>query len=131
MKPIPHSTTTTATTTTDGSDSPAQFSTKWRKEIPLVLLLVAAVVIHLYLQLGGGGSGSTTARDAASFERKQIGFGKNQPILSLSCEKFGGPSEEIAAEMVYWRQKPSNTNYTSPFRGVSNSTKYLTFTPGK
>lgn len=30
------------------------------------------------------------------------------PLAGLSCERFGGPPEEIAKEMVYWEDIPSD-----------------------
>mmetsp|Transcript_31566 Transcript_31566/g.66394 ORF Transcript_31566/g.66394 Transcript_31566/m.66394 type:complete len:601 (+) Transcript_31566:86-1888(+) len=56
-----------------------------------------------------------------------------QPLLdafagSLNCSKHGGPSNELAAEMVYWSDIPSDKAFISAF--YSNDTrKYLTFDP--
>ena len=50
-------------------------------------------------------------------------------IAGLSCERYGGPSDEIAAEMIYWRDIPSDAEYTSPYANVGPKTKYLTFEP--
>jgi hypothetical protein len=52
-------------------------------------------------------------------------------IAGLSCEKYGGPSEQAAAEMVYWRNIPIDATFTSPFATLSSTTdpKYLTFEP--
>jgi len=44
----------------------------------------------------------------------------------LSCERLGEPSDEIAAEMVYWRDIPSERNCKSPFY---DERKYMTFKP--
>ena len=50
---------------------------------------------------------------------------------TLNCEKHGGPSQEVAAEMVYWRDIPSDADFTSPFArtGPNENPKYLTFEP--
>jgi hypothetical protein len=53
-------------------------------------------------------------------------------VAGLSCGKYGGPSDDIASEMVYWRDIPQDSSYVSPFRlhseGPGNE-KYLTFEP--
>jgi hypothetical protein len=53
-------------------------------------------------------------------------------IAGLNCDRFGGPSEEIAAEMVYWRDIPSDARFASPYKtttGAKDEKKYLTFEP--
>lgn len=50
-------------------------------------------------------------------------------VAGLNCDRYGGPSEEIAAEMVYWRDIPSDAEYTSPYASYGKSPKYLTFEP--
>jgi hypothetical protein len=48
----------------------------------------------------------------------------------LECAAYGGPSPEIAQEMVYWQDIPSDTRYVSPFKGSSDDDpKYMTFEP--
>ena len=49
----------------------------------------------------------------------------------LSCTAHGGPSDEIAAEMVYWRDIPQDSNYMSPFKHRKNNgpVQYMTFEP--
>jgi len=60
---------------------------------------------------------------------------ENQPnddphkVAGLSCAKYGGPSDEIAAEMVYWKDIPKDSAYVSPFREYGPEKKYLTFEP--
>jgi hypothetical protein len=49
-------------------------------------------------------------------------------VASLSCERFGGPSPEIAQEMVYWQDITSDSKYKSPFL-EPNVTRYMTFEP--
>jgi len=50
-------------------------------------------------------------------------------IAGLKCDKHGGPSEEIAAEMIYWEDIPKDAQYVSPFACDEKSPKYLTFEP--
>jgi hypothetical protein len=57
--------------------------------------------------------------------------GVDHKVAGLSCAKYGGPSDEIAAEMVYWRDIPSDAKFVSPFKRARSETQYLTFEPGK
>jgi hypothetical protein len=50
-------------------------------------------------------------------------------IAGLNCDKHGGPSQEIAAEMVYWRDIPSDSEFKSPYASYGPEKKYLTFEP--
>lgn len=50
-------------------------------------------------------------------------------LAGLNCDRFGGPSEEIAAEMVYWRDIPSDSKFVSPYSKYGPAKKYLTFEP--
>jgi hypothetical protein len=50
-------------------------------------------------------------------------------IAGLSCDVYGGPPNEFAAEMVYWEDIPSDATYISPFK--DSTTKYLTFEPDR
>jgi hypothetical protein len=56
-------------------------------------------------------------------------------VAGLSCKLHGGPSDDHAAEMIYWRDIPADSTFTSPFQntntdtGPSVSPKYLTFEP--
>lgn len=50
-------------------------------------------------------------------------------ISGLTCDSYGGPSEEDASEMVFWSDIPSDSRYRSPFYSSDNATKYLTFEP--
>jgi len=49
-------------------------------------------------------------------------------LAGLNCDKWGGPSNEAAEEMVYWEDIPSDSHHVSPFRkpGIS---QYMTFEP--
>lgn len=51
-------------------------------------------------------------------------------VAGLHCEKWGGPSVEIAQEMVYWEDIPSDAEWISPFHRKGNGpTQYMTFEP--
>lgn len=50
-------------------------------------------------------------------------------LANLSCEKYGGPSDDISKEMVYWSDIPSDSSYVSPFFREDKEEKYLTFEP--
>lgn len=47
-------------------------------------------------------------------------------LAGLRCEAYGGPSDEIAQQMVYWSDIPSDAKVSSPFR---DKNKFLTFEP--
>jgi len=49
-------------------------------------------------------------------------------VAGLSCKNYGGPSDEDAAEMVFWRDIPEDAAFVSPY--TRNETQYLTFEPG-
>ena len=50
-------------------------------------------------------------------------------IAGLNCDKYGGPDERVAAEMVYWRDIPTDSHFASPYDKYGESPKYLTFEP--
>jgi hypothetical protein len=50
-------------------------------------------------------------------------------LAGLNCDAFGGPSNDIAAEMVYWEDIPSDAAHISPFKRTSGPKQYLTFEP--
>lgn len=54
---------------------------------------------------------------------------KHPKIAGLSCDRFGGPSEEIASEMVYWRDIPKDAAFVSPYKRTDGQKQYLTFEP--
>lgn len=56
-------------------------------------------------------------------------IGDVHTLGGLSCAKHGGPSDEIAAEMVYWSDIPSDNIFVSPFLNKEGKTKYMTFEP--
>lgn len=51
---------------------------------------------------------------------------KPHELAGLRCEKYGGPSDKIAEEMVYWSDIPDDAKVISPFR---DENKFLTFEP--
>ena len=52
----------------------------------------------------------------------------NFTLSGLSCERYGGPPDEVARELVYWEDIPSDAQYVSPFK-KEGITHYLTFEP--
>ena len=50
-------------------------------------------------------------------------------ISGLTCDAYGGPSDEIASQMVYWSDIPSDSNHVSPFQKKDGKTgvQYMTF----
>lgn len=46
----------------------------------------------------------------------------------LVCDKYGGPLEHVAKEMVYWQDIASDAKFISPFY-ERNVKQYLTFEP--
>jgi hypothetical protein len=36
-------------------------------------------------------------------------------LAKLSCAAYGGPDDQVASEMIYWRDIPSDARYVSPF----------------
>jgi hypothetical protein len=50
-------------------------------------------------------------------------------LAGLSCADHGGPSNDHAAEMVYWSDIPSDADFKSPIGANDKSIKYLTFEP--
>jgi len=52
----------------------------------------------------------------------------NFQLAGLNCDRYGGPSEQVAKELVYWEDIPSDAAYISPFK-KEGVTQYLTFEP--
>ncbi len=53
-------------------------------------------------------------------------------LQSLQCEAYGGPSVDIASEMVYWWKIPSDEKYLNMFQKMhlkEKEEKYLIFEP--
>jgi len=78
--------------------------------------------------VGRGGGSLLTGRKGSS-------GGGGHRIAGLSCAAHGGPSDDIAREMVYWSDIPSDEMYASPFHSLHNrgrdddEPRYMTFEP--
>lgn len=63
----------------------------------------------------------------------EISRGKNDVNVRmghLSCTSHGGPADEFAQEMVYWRDIESDRHYVSPFHVKKGERRrYMTFEP--
>jgi len=78
--------------------------------------------------------GETKTKDDSTEQQQQQQQQQNDDssykIAGLNCDRFGGPSEEVASEMVYWRDIPSDAKYFSPYHNKNDKEKkYLTFEP--
>lgn len=49
-------------------------------------------------------------------------------VAGLDCSAHGGPSNDLAQEMVYWRDLPKDSAFVSPFHD-KQTRRYLTFEP--
>ena len=47
-------------------------------------------------------------------------------LQHLSCQAYGGPPDEFAQEMVYWKDIPSDEHFVSPFHARQGK-RYMTF----
>ena len=58
-------------------------------------------------------------------------IGYDHKLGGLSCAAFGGPSDEVASEMVYWSDIPDDSHYESPFKQNRDdgTVQYMTFEP--
>ena len=79
----------------------------------------------------GDGGDSSLRRSGASLNSENTAPNDRDvhKVAGLSCTKYGGPSDEIAAEMVYWKDIAEDSAYVSPFREYGPEKKYLTFEP--
>ena len=52
-------------------------------------------------------------------------------LSGLDCSKYGGPTKDIAEELVYWEDIPQDSKHVSPFKAIDGveHTRYLTFEP--
>ena len=73
------------------------------------------------------GAGTNSGTDSAA--NTQPVDDEVHKVAGLSCTKHGGPSDELASEMVYWKDIPEDASYVSPFREYGPAKKYLTFEP--
>ena len=55
----------------------------------------------------------------------------DQKFLPLQCGRYGGPTEKISSEMVYWKDIPSDAKYRNPFQRLHSKgkEKFATFEP--
>ena len=74
------------------------------------------------------GKKQTTKKNNDEHQQQQQ---QQHVVAGLNCDKYGGPSNDIAAEMVYWRDIPKDATYESPFQRLNTpeNPKYLTFEP--
>jgi hypothetical protein len=78
--------------------------------------------------------GQTTQRPSNNILQRKNDNGHK--ISSLNCDAYGGPSQDVAQEMVYWEDIPQDAQYISPFhikkRGHGSTmsmSQFLTFEP--
>ena len=50
-------------------------------------------------------------------------------LAGLNCLDHGGPSNDLAKEMIYWSDIPSDDKFVSPIGANSKRKLYLTFEP--
>jgi hypothetical protein len=48
-------------------------------------------------------------------------------LAGLNCGKWGGPTQEQAQEMVYWKDIPSDAQFVSHFHDFNGPTQYMSF----
>jgi len=53
----------------------------------------------------------------------------DERLGNLQCAAYGGPSDDVARDMVYWQNIPSDHAYKSPFFPEDGVERYLTFEP--
>jgi hypothetical protein len=98
----------------------------------IVLCLFALLTLFLNGKvdpaiLASTGGSTTFAAPAALEGFLQSSSSKNR-LAGLSCQKYGGPSDKDAEEMVYWRDIPADNQHVSPFHQRKRA-QYLTFEP--
>jgi hypothetical protein len=98
----------------------------------IVLCLFALLTLFLNGKvdpaiLASTGGSTTLAAPAALEGFLQSSSSKNR-LAGLSCQKYGGPSDKDAEEMVYWRDIPADNQHVSPFHQRKRA-QYLTFEP--
>ncbi len=73
-----------------------------------------------------GKIGQNDKKDTKDNKGQQGQEQEHHEVAGLSCADHGGPSNEIAEEMVFWSDIESDSNYKSPFY---DEEKYITFEP--
>lgn len=71
-------------------------------------------------EAGDDGRSGEEAQENEPLELVKDDIATPSAIGGLKCDKFGGPPEEIAAEMVYWEDIVSDRDYVSPFHPLKN-----------
>eukprot|EP00956_Cyclotella_meneghiniana_P004352 scaffold5312_cov71-Cyclotella_meneghiniana.AAC.6 len=66
---------------------------------------------------------------AASAQKDKAESPIGHDLAGLTCADHGGPTDEIAQEMVYWEDIPSDSKFKSPIGTNDTVKKYLTFEP--
>ncbi|CAB9502629.1 GDP-fucose protein O-fucosyltransferase [Seminavis robusta] len=66
--------------------------------------------------------------DLPSDQQGKRGLDTGHDLAGLKCDAYGGPSTDVAQEMVYWEDIPSDASFVSPFKR-KDKTQYLTFEP--
>ena len=69
----------------------------------------------------------TTTKKAVAPKNQKVDDGLHS-VAGLDCSAHGGPSNDLAQEMVYWKNLPNDESYVSPFRDPVQR-RYLTFEP--
>jgi GDP-fucose protein O-fucosyltransferase len=97
-----------------------------------ISVIISAIVNVMHVQrMPIYGPTTTTAAHLEDF-KKGLSIDNKPHYDTLNCKAYGGPSPEIAQEMVYWKDIPSDRHFVSPFKEkVSNSGRkmYMTFEP--
>ena len=78
---------------------------------------------HRPMAIEHGGPPAIDGRGASSSNHTEHRIG------GLSCKKYGGPSDRIAQEMVYWKDIPTDSQFVSPLKGSEGAIRYMTFEP--
>jgi len=91
---------------------------------------------YLYNELSMFSAGGTTTAKSSTTKKKMRynrEYGdEGYSLAGLNCDRYGGPSEDVAKEMVYWKDIPADSRHVSPFRKKSGddgdaAVGYLTF----
>ena len=97
------------------------------KEAGLSMEGVQEYLMQSFTASLGGIAGQVTAED--TIHQGDDPSADGHTLAGLNCDKYGGPSQEAASEMVYWSDIPSDSHHVSPFKRKEGPTQYLTFEP--
>lgn len=84
---------------------------------------------ELHMKLQAEKDVASSAAAAASDTNAKIESPIGHDLAGLTCSDHGGPADNIAAEMVYWEDIPSDSQFKSPIGQHDTTKKYLTFEP--